>query len=131
MNALSYLSKISVLTCAAVLAIGMFAPTSGFAGCNSGNVANTDLLSSANCEADASGANSTAVGFNAFATGANETSFGFNSGPAGAAPGSTNIGTNAGFAGGGNAGTNSVSVGFNAVGSGTNSIAIGGNSAPL
>src|SRR5205085_3870218 len=32
------------------------------AGCNSGNVGNTDLLSSVNCEADASGLNATAVG---------------------------------------------------------------------
>src|SRR5437764_8327980 len=32
------------------------------AGCNSGNVGNTDLLSSANCEAAAAGVNATAVG---------------------------------------------------------------------
>src|SRR5262249_41055259 len=130
MNALSYLSKISVLTCAVVIAIGVFAPTSGFAGCNSGNVANTDLLSSANCEANAAGANSTAVGFNAFASGPNSTAFGFNAGPGAAVTGQTSIGTNAGtaFGGGpGDAGTNSVSVGFNAAGTGANSIAIGGN----
>jgi autotransporter adhesin len=37
------------------------------AGCNSGDVANTDLLSSADCQADASGANATAVGSNSTA----------------------------------------------------------------
>ena len=40
------------------------------AGCNSGNVANTHLLSSADCQAAAPAAGATAVGFQASATGA-------------------------------------------------------------
>ena len=46
----------------AIIALGLGA-SPATAGCNSGNVANTNLLSSASCQADASGAGTDAVGF--------------------------------------------------------------------
>ena len=59
------------------LTAGLLAePRAALAGCNSGNVANTDLLSSANCEASASGSQATAVGSGASATGSRSTAFG-------------------------------------------------------
>jgi hypothetical protein len=66
------------------------------AGCASGNVANTDLLSSANCQADASGNGGTlAVGFNAAATGTDSTALGAAAEAAGDQ--STSVGLFAGF----------------------------------
>lgn len=99
----------------AALALGPFwfaAPA--MAGCNSGSVAETDLLSSANCQAFAAGSSDTAVGFgafavgtggtafgrSAFATGDNSTAVGLASGPSADVAGSTAIGANAGQTGG-------------------------------
>jgi hypothetical protein len=53
-----------------------FSASPARAGCNSGNNANTDLLSSANCQAGATGNGSTAVGAGAFASGGNGTALG-------------------------------------------------------
>src|SRR5262245_64335269 len=47
--------------------------------CNSGNVADGNLLSSANCQASASGANATAVGDGATANGDNASALGASS----------------------------------------------------
>ncbi|HEX5508325.1 MAG TPA: hypothetical protein VFX37_07455, partial [Pseudolabrys sp.] len=63
------------------------------AGCNSGNNANTDLLSSANCQAGATGNGSTAVGAGAFASGGNGTALGASAVADGL--NSTSAGTNA------------------------------------
>src|SRR6478672_501062 len=47
------------VTCIGSLSLGT---TPARAGCNSGDVPDTDLLTSANCQASADGANSTAIG---------------------------------------------------------------------
>ena len=57
------------------LAMGV-APRSAQAGCNSGNVANTNLLNSPNCEAAATGGSATAVGESATASGAGSAAYG-------------------------------------------------------
>src|SRR5438128_505859 len=54
--------------------------TPALAGCNSGNVAATNLLSSANCEASATGSDATAVGNLANANANSETSIGTQAG---------------------------------------------------
>src|SRR6266545_4241714 len=64
--------------CAIVMAIAV-APRSAQAGCNSGDVANTDLLSSANCEAAAPGNGATAVGTGASASGQASSAYGVSS----------------------------------------------------
>jgi hypothetical protein len=86
------------------------------AGCNSGNAGNTDLLSSANCQATASGAvtatavggqahaadtASSAFGFNAWARGEFATAVGTRSGPRLAVAGATNVGVYSGYDGAG------------------------------
>src|SRR5215213_2073298 len=58
-----------------VLAVS-FASAPAMAGCNSGNIPNTDLLTSANCEAAAPGAGSLAVGFGATSTGTSSVALG-------------------------------------------------------
>jgi trimeric autotransporter adhesin len=60
---------------AAIVTAGL-AATPAMGGCNSGNVANTDLLSSANCQASAAGINALAVGIVAQASGVSSTAIG-------------------------------------------------------
>ena len=85
------------------------------AGCNSGNIPNTDLLSTTNCRANAGGTSATAVGFNAQATGsgssafgeyatakgANATAIGRSAGPLDPVAGATYVGAYSGYAGAG------------------------------
>jgi hypothetical protein len=101
------------------------------AGCNSGDVANTDLLSSANCQADASGANATAVGNNSTAgiqgtaygsgsdaTGQNSTAAGVLSSATGFSASAFGITSTA-------SGAAAVAIGFNASATHANSAAFG------
>src|SRR5436190_657318 len=60
--------RIALLTGCALLALPLFI-TPAAAGCNSGNVANTNLLSDAACEAAAAGIGATAVGPSSTASG--------------------------------------------------------------
>jgi hypothetical protein len=117
------------------LGIGLLAePSDALAGCNSGNVANTDLLSSVNCEANASGTSSTAVGGLAVATGNFSTAIGAESGPGAAVNGVTSVGALANF---NTPGTFSTAIGAGATGtsatqsSGDFSVAIGGGDGVL
>src|SRR5207244_80028 len=101
--------RIVLLTGCALLALPLFI-TPAAAGCNSGNVANTALLSSSSCEADgsgtqatavgsgadASGSRSTALGQGAFAQGASDTAIGVGSGAAGTGGHNTSVGDSAG-----------------------------------
>ena len=68
--------RAALIVGSAMLAIGL-ATSPATAGCNSGDTANTDLLSSANCQADASGGNAVAVGFNSTASGDSSVAIGF------------------------------------------------------
>jgi hypothetical protein len=117
------------------------------AGCNSGDVANTDLLSSANCQADASGANATAVGNNSTAgiqgtaygsgsdaTGQNSTAAGvlssatgFDASAFGASSTASGIGSSA-YGVNSTAGDFAAAYGINSTASGSNSAAYGINS---
>ena len=58
------------------LTISLLSSASAFAGCNSGNVANTVLLSAAGCQGNATGADATAVGAGANAPGSGASAFG-------------------------------------------------------
>jgi autotransporter adhesin len=87
----------SLLLVASIAASVLLGTAPSRAGCNSGNVASTDLLNSANCEATATGASATAVGQNASALGANSTSVGAGAGVSAVGiVGTTNIGAGAG-----------------------------------
>jgi hypothetical protein len=113
-------------------------PAALAAGCNSGNVASTDLLSSANCQASAPAANSLAVGNGANANGINAVAIGngafvnpFSDGTAigrhaiAGQAGATTVGSNSAAQG-----VNTTAVGFNAfapAGGGQNATAIGAN----
>lgn len=136
------ISRVSFVVFCGLTAGLLAEPPAARAGCNSGNVANTDLLSSANCQANASGS-ATAVGLGATATGTNSAAFGngafgqgvsstaigVNSGPTGAVNGSTAVGA---FAGSLSSGTYSTAIGAGqGVGSapsatGNFSVAVGG-----
>jgi autotransporter adhesin len=65
-----------LVSTAAVVSTLALSTAGAMAGCNSGNAANTNLLSSANCQADASGPGATAVGRDAAANGASGTAIG-------------------------------------------------------
>src|SRR5712691_9654225 len=75
--------RIALLTGCALLAQPLFI-TPAAAGCNSGNVANTNLLSDAACEAAAAGASATAVGAGSTASGSNSSAYGLSSTASGA-----------------------------------------------
>jgi autotransporter adhesin len=116
---------------ACILALSCVGPA--LAGCNSGNLANTDLLTSSKCQGIGSGVGATAVGPDAFAIGKNSTALGGGSGPASAVAGATAIGYSAGAAG---AGVYSTAIGAGALPTegfsspqalGNYSIAIGGS----
>src|ERR1700730_2218709 len=89
-------------------------PAALAAGCNSGNVASTDLLSSANCQASAPAANSLAVGNGANANGINAVAVG-NGGFANPSSNETAIGQSAlaGQAGATTVGAGSAAQGVN------------------
>jgi hypothetical protein len=107
----------------ALLAALWVAPAT--AGCNSGNVANSDLLSSANCQAAASGANATAVGPGASAAGVNDTAVG--AGAIASTSNSTAVGVNAAAIGASSAayGDHSIASGADSTASGSSSTAQG------
>jgi hypothetical protein len=109
---------LSLLTsCAFVGGAVMLSGTSAFAGCNSGNVPNTDLLTSANCQAAATGADSLAVGRDAIAAGNQSTAIGR------FADANANFSTALGFAAGPGPGIGTGAVGYTAIGANTNNIA--------
>jgi trimeric autotransporter adhesin len=81
------------------------------AGCNSGNAASTDQLSSANCQANAAGLSSIGIGNNAQSTGTASIAIGTGTSAANAAR---------------TVGASAVAVGFDAQGSGDGSVAYGG-----
>ena len=104
------------------------------AGCNSGDVANTDLLSSADCQADASGANATAVGSNSTAGvqgtayGAGSDATGQNSTAAGVLSSATGFSASAFGITSTASGNSSSAYGASSTASGNNSAAYGTNS---
>jgi len=98
-----------------------FAALPAFASCNSGSTAKPYLVSDSNCQADASGLDSTAVGDGASATKNFATAFGDFA--VARSEGATVIGQAAGYFG---SGLNSVAVGNAATSQGDYSIAIGG-----
>jgi autotransporter adhesin len=107
----------------AALAFGT-GPT--IAGCNSGNVANTDLLSSANCQASATGGNAIALGLNAQATNLDSLAIGLNAeatGIGGIAIGSAILSQSATASG-----DDSVAIAANATASSNRAVAIGSGS---
>jgi trimeric autotransporter adhesin len=124
--------------------LGISTATPVMAGCNSGNDAHTDLLTSANCQAFASGGGataigagatsgsvSTALGFEASARGALATAVGIGAGPGNAVEGTTNMGARSGQDGAGIYSTaigagNSDVIGAITGAQGNYSIAIGG-----
>jgi trimeric autotransporter adhesin len=114
---------------AALIAVGaittglLAAPPAALAGCNSGNVGNTDLLSSANCQGAAIGVNSTAVGASSSAQGNNSTAIGES---AFVNPGATNATAVGQLTLAGQSGA--TAIGQNATAQGTNSTAVGYNS---
>src|SRR6266404_1077375 len=69
----------ALLTAAVLLA----EPPAAQAGCNSGNVPNTALLGSPDCQAAAPGASATAVGTGSTASGLQSSAYGFLSGASG------------------------------------------------
>src|SRR5688572_23691410 len=71
----SSLRFVSLLGGCAV-AVTLLGASPAFAGCNSGNVANTLLLSDPACQATATGADSTAVGAGATAAGSGASAYG-------------------------------------------------------
>jgi hypothetical protein len=73
--------RIALLTCAFAAGALALSAASVEAGCNSGSSADTDLLSSIDCQAGAPALNATAVGAAAFAAGVNSTVIGFHGGP--------------------------------------------------
>src|SRR5690348_2306632 len=83
---------VALLVGCAIASPTFFADTA-VAGCNSGNNANTDLLSSVNCQAGATGNGSTAVGAGAFASGEDGTALGASA--TADSLNSTSVGTNA------------------------------------
>jgi hypothetical protein len=97
-------------------------PAALAAGCNSGNVANTDLLSSANCQANALGVNSLAVGNAANANGTGAVAVG-NGAFANPFNGETAIGSNS-LAGS----TGATAVGSSADAQGVNTTVMGSSS---
>src|SRR5215475_13149457 len=99
---------------------GLLASTAASAGCASSDIAVTDLITSANCQAFASGANAVAVGTGAFASGANQTTIGYNAGPTQASTGATSIGYEANLLS--TAGTSSVAVGASTASQGNYSV---------
>jgi autotransporter adhesin len=108
--------------CALAIAVLTLATTPIMAGCNSGDVANTSLLSSADCQANASGGlGAVAIGYDAFAKGNEATSVGAGSGSGIAVVGATAIGYRA-------VGSEiySTSVGWGAWSQSAYAIAIGG-----
>ena len=69
--------RLALLASCAVIAAALALPVApALAGCNSGNVANSVLLGSAGCQANASGSSATAVGAFASATGTEATAVG-------------------------------------------------------
>jgi trimeric autotransporter adhesin len=127
------------LLASCVFAAGALAFSTGtaVAGCNSGNALKTALLSSIDCQADASGNNATAVGSLATALGINATAVGVQSYAKGLAAtaigagsgnqttvveGATSLGVNSGLG----AGASSTSLGTFSNAKGDFSIAIGG-----
>jgi hypothetical protein len=94
----------------ATIALALAVASPAQAGCNSGNTPQSTLLSNVDCQADASGSDSTAVGAAASATasfgaafgdsavanGLNATSLGGAAGPRTAVEGATSVGTRAG-----------------------------------
>lgn len=114
-----------------ILTLG-FPPAPALAGCNSGDIPNTDLLSSTNCRALADNANSLAVGNGALAVGGSEnTALGAGATSGGVAQGSFNTAVGydsfAGRFGGSNSNT---AIGANTRATGEGAIAIGGASTP-
>src|SRR5262249_4868050 len=107
----------------AAAALVISAASSAWAGCNSGSTANTDALTSANCQADASGSGSLAVGSGAYAKGNNATSLGGGAGSTNVVVGATSIGFLAEARGG-----YSSALGYGAIAEGTASVAIGDSS---
>ena len=94
------------------------------AGCNSGNVGNTDLLTSANCLAAAAGSNATAVGASASASGGQSTAFGRSA--FALKDYSTAVGYNAGaFSASAGMGSTAIGAGAGGTGTGIWSVAIG------
>ncbi|PJG52042.1 hypothetical protein CVM73_28155 [Bradyrhizobium forestalis] len=122
------LSGLVIIT-SGILTLGL-PPTPALAGCNSGSNPNTDLLSSFNCQALATGANSLAVGNNALAVGGSEnTSLGTSAITGGLAAGSFNTAVGYGAFGGSFGGSgNNTAIGANTAATGGGSIAIGGAS---
>jgi trimeric autotransporter adhesin len=116
-------------SCAFVIGALSLCAAPAIAGCNSGSAANARLLTSADCQANASGNQATAVGFDAFARGAYATAVGDGAGPGVVVAGMTVVGTRAGFLG---AGIYSTAVGGSLSDTasphafGDHSIAIGG-----
>ena len=68
--------RIALLTGCAFAAALALSTTPVMAGCNSGNVGQSDLLASANCQANASGSSATAVGVSSIATSTGSTALG-------------------------------------------------------
>jgi len=111
--------------CGAIAAMA-FGAGPAIAGCNSGNVADTDLLSSANCQASATGGNAIALGLDAQATSLDSLAIGLNAqatGIGGIAIGSAIVSQNA-TAGG----DDSVAIAANATASSNRAVAIGRDS---
>jgi hypothetical protein len=106
------------------LAVGLLAePPAALAGCNSGNVGNNDLLSSANCEAAATGVSATAVGTGAVASGSSSVAVG--NGAGATAVSATAVGTGASAVG-----SNGSAFGSNSAALGANSTSVGFASGP-
>jgi hypothetical protein len=70
------MSDISLLCGVAVICVSVFGIIPAMAGCNSGSARNTNLLSSASCQANGSGPFATAVGSNATASVPSASAFG-------------------------------------------------------
>mgnify|MGYP000890746148 CR=1 FL=1 len=97
-------------------------PAAAQSNCNSGNVANGNLLSSAACQASATGSNDTAVGFNAQASGTFSAAIGSTSNASGVA--STAVGAASSATGAFNTSLGELAVSANQL-----STALGSNSA--
>jgi hypothetical protein len=106
------------------------------AGCNSGSVPNTDLLSNGNCQAAAPGVNAVGIGLNAIAAGTSSTVIGGGASASLAAhAGGNNAiaigGADANFVSGASAGgPNAIAIGANSNANGPEAIAFGINTSP-
>jgi len=126
----AFLIGCAFLTAAAVL---LAEPPAAQAGCNSGNVANTALLSDVSCEAAAAGLNATAVGISSNASGDFSSAYGAGSTASdlhSTAYGNASKAINTDSSAYGRlstaSGTNSSAYGLNSIASGGAATAVGG-----